>query len=437
MARSSNAPTSAAARRHSLQRKTVFWLGITAVLWIAGVSVWNTLRLSLPPPSPTTTISARETQHVVQPSSVFLEPLTLPTSTGAVWTQTFHQPLIVPPVVDEHRIYVVVGRTSDDTRVVAARPETGEPIWTLPLGSVVDHPATIAGPLLYVGTRSGRLLAIEAATGIVRWSLQMGAAVAGPALVRDGTLYVGSSDLAALDAATGKTRWRHRVGNGVAWPIAMDHDVVVVLAADSHFYLVSAGNGKRRLSFPLWFSPAGGSAISQRVVAFAGTRGMVQAIDLQGTEIPFEKAVRWWRTRLYLWEVINSPPPVPRGYLWQQRKLGGATARALGGDGAATYYAVDEETGGGRVVSLANGDGHVNWQAMTRSRVGRSAVFLADLIVVSSQSGSVHAFEIATGERVWQFDVGHPLSAAPAFFGDLMIAGSTDGSLSAFRLASP
>ncbi|MBI4306348.1 MAG: PQQ-like beta-propeller repeat protein, partial [Chloroflexi bacterium] len=340
-------------------------LSAAAALWIAGASIWNTLRLSLPLPTPSTTISARDNQHVAAPEPVIdarglrNHGRGLPTPLDPVWTRDLEQPIAVQPVVDSHLIYVVVGRSSNDTRVEALDPDTGESIWSLLLDSVVDHPPTIANPLLYVSTRSGRLLAVEAATGLVKWTVQMDAAVAGPAVVRKGVLYVGSSDLAALDAATGRTRWRHKVGPGVTWPIALDRDVLAVLAADSHFYLVSARNGKRRLSFPLWFSPAGGPAISRRVVAFAGTRGMVQAIDLEGTDIPFEKMVRWWRTRLYLWDVIKSPPPVPRGYLWQQRALGGVAARALGSDGAATFFAVDEESGGGRVVALANADGQV------------------------------------------------------------------------------
>ncbi|MBI4307116.1 MAG: PQQ-binding-like beta-propeller repeat protein, partial [Chloroflexi bacterium] len=101
------------------------------------------------------------------------------------------------------------------------------------------------------------------------------------------------------------------------------------------------------------------------------------------------------------------------------------------------FFAVDEESGGGRVVALANADGQVIWQAAVESRPGGPAVFLADSIVVGLKSGHVHAFEAASGEKAWEFDVGHPLAAAPAFFGDLMIAGSTDGALVAFKMGAP
>jgi outer membrane protein assembly factor BamB len=341
----------------------------------------------------------------------------------------------VPPVVDGRHIYAVVGRTAGDTHVLAIDPANGRTIWELEVESVVDHPPTVAGALLYIGTRAGRLMAIDSSTGEVRWSRDWTSAVAGPALVRDGVLYAGASEVFALDAATGKRRWRHGVGSAVAWPLAMDRGVVAVLAADSHFYLISAKNGKQRLSFPLWFTPSGGPAIGDRAVAFAGTRGRVQAMDLEATDIPFEKMIRWWRTKAYLWDVVRTPPPVPRGYLWQQRGLGGIGARALGGDDRATYYAVDDLDGGGRLVALADADGRVLWQANVETRLGSSATFAGSLVLVGAASGRVHAIDVGSGEELWTLDVGTPLAASPAVVGDLLIVAAADGYLGAFRLA--
>ncbi|MBI4219764.1 MAG: PQQ-binding-like beta-propeller repeat protein [Chloroflexi bacterium] len=432
---SPSAARSAAGRRRFLRLRTLIWLSVGAALWIALASTWNTMRLTLPRPAPNSTISARVNQHVADGGSG-AQHSGAPTGSAPIWSRDLGEPITVSPVVDSQRVYVVLGHASAATRVEALDAATGETVWALPLNSVVDHPPTIAGPFLYVGTRGGRLLAVEAATGMIRWSVQFEAAVAGPALVRDGVLYTGSSAVMALDAATGKLRWRHGVGGGVAWPIALDRDVLAVLAADSHFYLVSAKNGKRRLSFPLWFSPGAGPVISERVVAFAGARGMVQAIDLEGTDIPFEKMIRWWRTRLYLWDVIKSPPPVPRGYLWQRRDLGGVAARALGGDGQATFFAVDGDSGGGRLVSLANAEGEVNWQVKVDSRLGASATFIGDKIVVGIQSGRVRAVDTRSGETAWELDAGHPLAAAPAFAGDLLMVGSVDGYFSAFDVGA-
>lgn len=422
---------SRAGLRRFLRLRVLIWLSVGAAVWIALASTWNTLRLSLPRPAPSSTVSARDNQQVAEARRQGIRSGELTTS-APIWSRDLREPINDSPVVDSQRVYVVLGRSSATTRVEALDAYTGETVWALPLDAVADHAPTIAGPFLYVGTRDGRLVAIDAATGTIKWLAQTRAAVAGPALVRDGVLYAGSSDVMAVDAATGRLRWRHDVGNGVAWPIALDRGVVAVLAADSHFYLVSAKNGKRRLSFPLWFSPAAGPAISERVVAFAGERGRVQAIDLEGTDIPFEKMVRWWRTRLYLWDVVGSPPPVPRGYLWQRRDLGGVAARALGGDGRATFFAIDEQSGAGRLVSLANADGEAIWQAAVDSKVGVSATFVGADIVVGTQSGRVHAFDSRTGDATWQLDVGHPLAAAPALVGDLLIVGSIDGHLTSF-----
>lgn len=401
-------------------------------LWITIASIWNILRLSFPLPAPASTISAREHQRVAgpAPSTAGIEPETAP-----AWTRELGAPVAAPLAVDSERVYVVAGHTSQTARVEALDVHTGERLWSLPLNSVTDYSPTVADGFLYIGTRAGRLIAVDGTSGGIKWEVRTGASVTGPPHVRDGVLYAGSSQVMAFDAASGKPRWRHDVGSGVAWPIAVDRDVVALLAADSHFYLASAKNGKRRLSFPLWFSPAAGPVISGRTVAFAGSQGRVQAMDLEGSDVPFEKMIRWWRTRLYLWDVIKSPPPVPRGYLWQRRDLGGMSARALVGDGQATYFAVDAQSGTGRLVALANDSGHTKWEVVFDSRIGASATFVGDHMLVGGESGHVYAVDSASGQVKWQLNFERPVVGSPALVGALMIVASTDGHISAFETA--
>ena len=83
-------------------------------------------------------------------------------------------------------------------------------------GPVNSSPA-IAGNLVFVGLRDGRLLALDKETGTLHWEFQTGDLVYGSPAVHKGVVYIGSGDheLYALDALTGEVRWSRKTGGRV------------------------------------------------------------------------------------------------------------------------------------------------------------------------------------------------------------------------------
>jgi outer membrane protein assembly factor BamB len=410
--------------------KLILTLGIVILLSTVGLkSTWNALHLSLPVSSPVGLLTAQNNQQVTGDPQWHLAARGSIANVEYAWVFSTGEPLTAAPTVSNNEIFLVSGTKASSGRIHAVDAPSGDVIWDLPLNSIADHPPIVADDSLFVVTRGGDILSLAARTGLPQWSFDGLASISGPPVVLEGTLYAGASQLYAIDAETGKVLWGHKIGNRVVWPLAVSDGVVAAMASDNNFYLVTANNGTRRLTFPFWFKPVGGPAISDQTVAFSGARGNVQAMAVSGTDIPFEKALRYWRTKLFLWDIISAPPPVPRGYLWQQRQLGGHVARLIGGDSQRVYLTIDDPETGGRVVALDGSTGSLVWEFKGESQFARSGTMVGPILIIGTEGGRVHGIDINSGEGLWNLTVGGPVSAAPALTDDMLLVPSSDGKL--------
>ena len=167
-------------------------------------------------------------------------------------------------------------------------------------------------------------------------------------------------------------------------------------------------------------------------MAVAGDKGYVQALNLHGRDVPMEKAIRFFWTKMYLHGVAPRPP-LPRGFLWQQRGIKGVKADVLGADGARIFLGVADAGRSGRVVALDGETGEVLWQFPTASHVVPSATLANDLVFVGTEDGQLYALRAASGEKVWELALKGGVGAAPAVAGDLVLIPGLDGALYAFR----
>jgi outer membrane protein assembly factor BamB len=76
----------------------------------------------------------------------------------------------------------------------------------------------VDGGRAFIGTGTGRLIALDAATGEMKWSVQTGGVISHSPAVGNGLVFCGSLDrtLRALDAQTGKEQWRFSTEEGIS-----------------------------------------------------------------------------------------------------------------------------------------------------------------------------------------------------------------------------
>ena len=309
-------------RRHII-RIALTLAALSLAVVVASTSVWNYYGLSLPVPKPTGHLTA---SRPPVPGGSLDRP------SGAIeWEFDARAPITASPTSAGGAIYVVSGATADTGSITSLTESAGSRLWQVRLRSIADYPPVAAGDMVYVGTRAGSLIALDRDTGETLWLADLESSVVGSPIVHDGAIYVASNAVYAIDAATGKQLWRHEVGGAVSRPVRLSNGIVAAIGSDGNVNLISAANGRRRLTFPLWFGTSAAPAVSGATLVIPGDRAFVQALDIDRRDVPMEKALRYWWTKLWLWDMAPRPP-LPRAYLWQNRAIGDDTAYALGAD---------------------------------------------------------------------------------------------------------
>ncbi len=219
-----------------------------------------------------------------------------PASGDVIWSKRFEAPLTAPPAVAEGRVFVV----GTDGTGWAIDAGTGQVQWQLPgvpasAGMVGGAGPAVAGGRAILPFATGDVVGVAAATGVQSWRSRVagqrlgrtGALVsdiAGDPVVVDGTVFVGnrSGRLMALDAATGAVRWSVREGAfGPVWPAG---DSLFMISDRGELLRLQARDGARVWGVELGhFLPARERRRAETVAHFgpvlAGGRLIVASSD--------------------------------------------------------------------------------------------------------------------------------------------------------------
>ena len=411
-------------------RRKWVWIALALVILasisaVALTSVRNYYGLSMPVQPP-------ESGMTSHPRWTPAEPI--PKPAGLVeWIFDVGEPLQVPVTTMDGTIYAVAGRTPDTGRVLALRGAEGAVLWERKLHSIADFPPVVADDYIFTGTRTGELLALDRHTGETFWTYDLEYSIVGPPIVHEGVLYAASNSIYAIDALTGERLWRHDMDGDVTRPIQLSGDVLAAVSSDGNVNLIDAVNGRRRLTFRLWFGTSAAPAVTEGALIVPGDGANVQALDLSKRDVPMEKAVRYWWTKLWLWDMAPSPP-LPRGYLWQQRNIGGKTAYPVGADADSVYLGIAQIDGSGRVVALDLETGQTRWERDFKSVPIAPAILTPETLVIGVEGGEMFAVDKGKGDLLWEYEVVGGLATAPTITEvGLILVPTLDGKLLAMR----
>jgi hypothetical protein len=288
---------------------------------------------------------------------------------------------------------------------VKAGPLTNQTLWSYSSDDPQSSP-TIADGVVYVGTHTGKLLAINASNGVALWSYQSGGDIHSTPAVSDNMVYFGSYDnsVYAIDASTGTLVWRVQISDHVQSSPAVANGVVYIASSDANVYAFNATNGELLWSFPTHSGDIGASpAVVNGIVYISDNGGEVWALNA------YTGAAIW---KFSAGDTAYSSPAVVNGVVY----VGGDTLA----DGA--VYALDASSGA-KLWSFSAS----NLWVYSSPSVANGVVYVGsydhDATDIGVNNGLLFALDASTGKMLWSYPVGTEVLDSPIVANNVVYAG--------------
>ena len=423
-------------RRRRALRRRLMRLTLALAL-IGGATVWALgvfFDLGPSPPRATTDVSASLAPHTWAqlrrtPDSSGFTPDAAPFPHQITWTYRTSKPLLASPAVVEEHVYLSTG----DGRTIALERHTGHLVWEYRSGWLSSSTPAVTGDAVIFAVRPGRVVAVHRQSGARRWETPINSPILASPIVVHGTVYIGAADkkLYALDAATGQQRWVFATQDWIVSAVAYAGDRVIVASQDSRLHVVGAETGRQRLIYETGMGRhiGVGPAIAGDRAYFGSVGARVWAIDWRATTYPWERALLFWQTNLYLWG-MRSTSPIQKGSVWS-RRVGGDVRHTP----AIAHNTVYVAAAPGKVVALDAATGGDRWRADLHKEITAAPTVAGTTVLVGTQDGVVVGLEAQTGAVQWDFATAGKITASPIVAGDTMYVASHDGTLYAVTRA--
>ncbi|MFC7240676.1 PQQ-binding-like beta-propeller repeat protein [Saliphagus sp. GCM10025317] len=273
---------------------------------------------------------------------------------------------------------------------------------------------TVVGDIVYVGTDSGRVLALSLETGDERWGYQTDGIVTGsPAVVAD-EVYAASADgtVCALDRETGERRWQYRLDETCRVAPVVADGTVYAADDDGSVYALEAESGRVEWTLATDETAAVAEVAVTSGDVFAGTAdGVVRCIDGKSGSL------EWTRDLQVAVDVEGDGD----GY---------CDGDAGPGDERTSYLAATDDlvvaTDGDSLYALEAADGAIRWRFDTGGALEAPAVAHGTVYVASGDL-SVYAVDLASGAERFRFDTGGATPTAPAVVDGTCCVGTDEG----------
>lgn len=316
-------------------------------------------------------------------------------------------------------------------RPVAAHPAT---VWRTFLGGEIYSSPVVANGRVFVGTKSGFLVALDATDGSEIWRVDLGGYVTrSTPVVADGVVYVASGYAAfALRETDGSERWRTPVRFvGSASPTFAD-GVLFVPTQEGNIFALDGRTGEEQWHRRTEGLVFGSVAVADGLLAYGDEGGTVYALaEDTGREV--------WRADVG-GGVVGSPA-IADGLVYVNSGKPALVALAIA-DGAERWQAeiggdASPAVTGDLVVAPGNDqglygfdakNGTLRWLLPTGGKIRSSPALVGDEVYVAS-GRSIYAVISATGSPAWSFPTGDVISASPAVVDGVLYIGGQDGFL--------
>jgi outer membrane protein assembly factor BamB len=250
---------------------------------------------TVPPPSPTAAIEAPVLYRAdAGRQGVYDEPA-IRKFNGVKWQKSFDEDSYFP-IYAEGTLYI--GTSSG--KLLALDPDSGEERWSFAAVGGPILAVAVSDGLAYFGAGEKGFYAVEAPTGKLAWSFETDGSVwSSSPLIMDGRVYFGSDRgiVYCLDLQTHEVVWTFKAAGGVLSQIAGDAERVYV-PTQNDLYALEAATGSevwKAFTSDKWNEPAVADGV---VYAGHGNRSFVALDAATGKEqwvftAPFNQWSEW------------------------------------------------------------------------------------------------------------------------------------------------
>jgi len=159
---------------------------------------------------------------------------------GVKWQKSFDEDAYFPMFADDT---LYIGTASG--KLLALDPDSGEERWSFAAESGPILAVAVADGLIYFGAGENGFYAVEAQTGTLAWSFETDSSIwSSSPLIMDGRVYFGSErgTVYCLDLQTHQVMWTFRAASGVLSQMAGDSQRVYV-PTENYLYALDAASG--------------------------------------------------------------------------------------------------------------------------------------------------------------------------------------------------
>ncbi len=211
-----------------------------------------------------------------------------------VWSRDLHDRCALSPLLvtakDKASAFVV----TEQGKIFSFRLPDGDLEWQNDLKTAINAPPVTDGRFIYLGTNSGKVMALDAAQREPGWVQDFGMGKAVGITVWEGLLFVAGADgaLCILDLKSGTLLQRHQVAGGItAGPIISPDGMVFVGSGSKGWIALPWHLGQWRWAAE-WSAAHGAPEAAAGFYALCGEEDRAEALWREAKQA--ERAARWW-----------------------------------------------------------------------------------------------------------------------------------------------
>ncbi|WP_075936327.1 outer membrane protein assembly factor BamB family protein [Halosegnis longus] len=307
---------------------------------------------------------------------------------------------------------------TDGTRLSALSPH-GETKWESDLPAGPTYVPAIAGDLLYTTGDDGALYAIALTTGAVQWRFSPRKHLYGGPAVGDGYVFVTDNHgtIHAIDQKAGERVWKWTFQDSTTGPVtpAAAQQTVYCTGKMGPLAALDTSDGSLRWQLSTEGAPRSVTVLDD-VIVYPTDSTVIAAASPAGT--------KQWRTDLGSHLASHGAPAVVGDTVY-------ATTTNMAPD-------IEATTNRGTVHALDLATGGETWSFEAPGLVETLPVVVGDTVLVGCHDGTLYALDRATGTINWSQQLGGQVTVTPVVAGETIYVGAASGEqITIFALRDP